>query len=316
MPALHKGEAETVPEVHPWEKRQPVAVTLETTYDDWAVGQMAGELGKKDDAALLAPRAQNYRNLWNADALMFLPKDAAGNWVMIDPKLDGGKGGRNYYDENNGWTYLWQVQYDLPGLTSLMGGKDGLEKRLDTLFREPLGKDRLDFWYDFPDSSSMIGEYSMGNEPSFHIPYLYNLTGAPWKTQSRVRELLDVWFKDNIFGIPGDEDGGGMSAFVVFSSMGFYPISPGIPLYTIGSPVFTKVTLDLPNGKQFKLTAHGASPVNKFIQSATLNGRPLDAPWFTHRQLLDGADLVLEMGPKPNRAWGQGPVPDWKSAGN
>ena len=146
----------------------------------------------------------------------------------------------------------------------------------------------------------------MGNEPSFHIPYLYNFTAAPWKTQKTTRFLLDVWFKDNIFGIPGDEDGGGMTAFVVFSAMGFYPITPGLPVYTIGSPQFSKITIDLQNGKQFRLTANNCSVVNKYIQSAKMNGVVLNTPWFTHEQLMKGGHLELEMGPRPNKAWGTG----------
>ncbi len=144
----------------------------------------------------------------------------------------------------------------------------------------------------------------MGNEPSFAIPYLYNFTSSPWKTQKHVRFLLDVWFRDNIFGIPGDEDGGGMSAFVVFSSMGFYPLTPGIPTYTIGSPVFKKVTINLTNDKKFTVVAHNSSVVNKYIQRAKLDGRALNTPWFTHKQLVNGGTLELEMGPKPNKQWG------------
>jgi predicted alpha-1,2-mannosidase len=146
----------------------------------------------------------------------------------------------------------------------------------------------------------------MGNEPSFHIPYLYNYTGAPWKTQKKIRFLLDLWFKDNVFGIPGDEDGGGMTAFVVFSSMGFYPVTPGVPVYTIGSPVFSNVTIALSNGKKFTLKANNCSVVNKYIQSAKMNGLKLDTPWFTHEQLMNGVTLELEMGPLPNKQWGAG----------
>jgi predicted alpha-1,2-mannosidase len=235
---------------------------------------------------------------------MFLPRDAAGNWIQIDPKFDGGKGGRDYYDENNGWTYLWQVQEDLSGLINLLGGKKKFENKLDQLFREPLGRNKNDWWYKFPDGTGMVGQYSMGNEPSFHIPYLYNLTDSPWKTQKRIRFLLDLWFKDNLFGIPGDEDGGGMSAFVVFSSLGFYPLTPGRPLYTIGSPVFERSTIDLPNGKQFTVIADNCSVVNKYIQHATFDGKVLNTPWFTHRQLVNGGTLHLVMGPKPNKQWG------------
>ncbi|QEM09850.1 GH92 family glycosyl hydrolase [Mucilaginibacter rubeus] len=304
FPALKKGEKETVSLVHGFEKRQAVAVTLGGSYDDWAVGQLAGELKKTADEQTFAKRALNYKNLWNNDKQMFIPKDKDGNWIDIDPKFDGGLGGREFYDENNGWTYLWQVQHDIPGLANLMGGQDKFQARLDQLFRESLDRSKYQFWAKFPDATGLVGQYSMGNEPSFHIPYLYNFAGAPWKTQKRVRFLLDVWYKDNIFGIPGDEDGGGMSAFVVFSSMGFYPITPGKPVYTIGSPVFSKVTINLQNRKQFKLVANNCSVVNKYIQSAKFNGQVLNKPLFTHEQLMAGGTLELEMGPKPNKNWG------------
>ncbi|MDB4920680.1 GH92 family glycosyl hydrolase [Mucilaginibacter sp.] len=303
FPALKHGEKETVPNVHSFEKRQAVAVTLGGSYDDWAVGEMAKELGHTADAGEFNARSKNYKNLWDSNVKMFMPKDAEGNWIKIDPKFDGGLGGREYFDENNGWTYLWQVQHDVKGLITLMGGNNAFEAKLDQLFREGLGRSKYEFWNKFPDATGLVGQYSMGNEPSFHIPYLYNYT-APWKTQKRIRFLLDVWYKDNIFGIPGDEDGGGMSAFVVFSSMGFYPITPGIPVYTIGSPVFSNVTIDLPNGKQFKLVAKNCTVVNKYIQSAKLNGEILNTVWFTHQQLVDGGTLELEMGPKPNKSWG------------
>jgi len=304
FPALRKGEKETVSLVHSFEKRQAVAVTLGGSYDDWALGQLASELNKPNDQSLFAKRALNYKNLWNDQKMMFIPKDKDGNWINIDPKFDGGLGGRDFYDENNGWTYLWQVQHDIPGLINLMGGNDGFQAKLDQTFREGLDRSKYEFWAKFPDATGLVGQYSMGNEPSFHIPYLYNYAGAPWKTQKRIRFLLDVWYKDNIFGIPGDEDGGGMSAFVVFSSMGFYPVTPGKPVYTIGSPVFSKVTINLSNGKQFKVIANNCSVINKYIQGAKFNGEVLTKPWFTHEQLVSGGELELEMGPKPNKNWG------------
>lgn len=304
MPALHPGEKETMPEVHPFEKRQAVAVTLGASYDDWAAGQLASDLHKYADTALLMERSNNYKNLWNAEKQLFLPKDDKGNWIAINPKFDGGPGGRDYYDENNGWTYLWQVQYNIPALVKMMGGKDAFEKKLDQLFRERLDMARYTFWNTFPDASGLVGQYSMGNEPSFHIPYLYNFTNAPWKTQKAIRLLLKTWFRDDIFSIPGDEDGGGMSAFVVFSSMGFYPVSPGKPIYTIGSPLFEKIVIHLENGKDFTVIANHCSEVNKYIQSATMNGKVLTTPWFTHEQLVNGGILKLEMGPKPNKEWG------------
>ena len=304
FPALRVGEKERFAQVDTRERRQAVAVTLGAGYDDWAVAQMAHELGRDSDYRFFLQRSGNYRYLWNPERRMFLPRDDKGEWIPIDPKFDGGAGGRDYYDENNGWTYLWQVQEDIGGLIGLMGGRDAFEARLDQLFREGLGRSKSEFWYKFPDATGLVGQYSMGNEPSFHIPYLYDFTRSPWKTQERVRLLLDLWFRDNVFGIPGDEDGGGMSAFVVFSSMGFYPVTPGIPRYAIGSPVFKKVTIDLTNGKRFTVIAHGCSKLNKYIQRATLNGAPLDTPWFTHEQLMAGGTLEFGMGPRPNREWG------------
>ncbi|WP_319589310.1 GH92 family glycosyl hydrolase [uncultured Draconibacterium sp.] len=304
FPALNPGEKETVPEVDGFEKRQSVAVTLGHSYDDWALAEMAKELGKKDDYEIFSKHAQNYKNLYWEEKGFFMPKDKDGNWIDIDPKFDGGMGGRDYYDENNGWTYLWNVQQDILGLQELMGGKAIFEERLDQLFRESLGRSTYELNARFPDFTGIVGQYSMGNEPSFHIPYLYNLTNSPWKTQKKIRMLLNMWFKDNEFGIPGDEDGGGMSAFVVFSAMGFYPITPGIPVYTIGSPLFSKITINLPNGKQFIVSAPKCNETNKYIQSAKLNGEILNSPWFTHDQLNNGGMLELEMGAYPNKGWG------------
>ena len=295
--------------VDDFEKRQSVAVTLGNSYDDWALSQFANELGRGKETAVFAARANNYKNLYWADKGFFMPKDDQGQWIDIDPNFAGGMGGRDYYDENNGWTYLWQVQHDIPALIELMGGKDKFEKRLDQLFRQDLGRSKYEMVARFPDSTGMVGQYSMGNEPSFHIPYLYNFTDSPWKAQKKIRMLLNTWFPDSIFGIPGDEDGGGMSAFVVFSFMGFYPITPGLPIYTIGSPVFEEITIDLPNGKQFTVSAPGFSETNKYIQQAFLNDKPLNGPWFTHADLIEGGRLKLIMGQKPNRNWGANSYP-------
>jgi predicted alpha-1,2-mannosidase len=304
FPALHPGETETEPLVDSFEKRQAVAVTLAQSYDDWALAQLAKDLGKVQDYEYFSKTAKNYKNLYWKEKGFFMPKDAAGNWIDIDPKFDGGMGGRDYYDENNGWTYLWNVQQDVLGLQKLMGGRDAFETRLDQMFREDLGRSVYALNARFPDFTGIVGQFSMGNEPSFHIPYLYNLTKSPWKAQKKIRTLLNTWFKDNIFGIPGDEDGGGMSAFVVFSSMGFYPITPGIPVYTIGSPLFSKIKINLPNGKAFTINAPNCNKKNKYIQKASLNGKNLDGPWFTHDDLVNGGTLELEMGSHPNKAWG------------
>ncbi len=307
FPALKPGEPETLPEVDGFEKRQSVAVTLAHSYDDWALGQMAKELGKNEDYLFFNREAANYRNLYQAETKMMMPKDAKGNWIDIDPKFDGGPGGRDYYDENNGYTYQWNVQHDIHGLIGLMGGREEFNKTLDQLFREPLGRPRYKYWDMFPDATGMVGQFSMGNEPSFHIPYLYNFSGEPWKTQKRIRFLMDVWFKGNIFGIPGDEDGGAMSSFLVFSAMGFYPATPGIPAYTLGSPLFEEVSIKLENGETFTIKAKNCSEANKYIESARLNGNPLNRTWFTHEDLMNGATIELVMGAKPNKDWGADP---------
>jgi predicted alpha-1,2-mannosidase len=139
----------------------------------------------------------------------------------------------------------------------------------------------------------------MANEPSLHIPYLYNYAGAPWKTQKRIRQMLDTWFRGDLMGIPGDEDGGGLSSFVVFSSLGFYPVTPGSDKYALGSPVFEEASIALPGGKTFRIIAEGCSNTNKYIVSATLNGTALDGPFITHGDILSGGTLRLVMSDKP-----------------
>jgi predicted alpha-1,2-mannosidase len=308
MPALRPGEKETVPGVHPFEKRQPVPVTLENSFDDWNIAQLARVLHKPEDEKLFLQRAANYRNLFRADKGLMWPKDSDGHWIEpLDPKFDGGMGARDYYDENNGYTYTWDVAHDFNGLVAMMGGTAKAEANLDQLFREPLGRSKYEFQAKLPDSTSMVGQFSMGNEPSLAIPYIYDRLGAPWKTQKRVRMLLESFFTDELQGIPGDEDGGGMSAFVVFSMMGFYPVTPGVPTYDVGSPVFDKVTIHLKNGKTVSIIAHNNSRDNKYVQSIRVNGQIIDRVWFRHADIVNGGTLELTMGDTPNTLLGSAP---------
>jgi predicted alpha-1,2-mannosidase len=307
FPALAFGQKETESYVTP-ERRQSVSVTLENTYDDWCVAQMAKALGKIEDAKYFTKMAGNYRNMYDPSIGFMAPKSADGNWVNhFDPKLGGGNGGRDYFTEMNAWLYTFHVQHDVAGLIHLMGGRDAFNAKLDRLFVEQYGESKFEFLGQFPDATGLVGQYAQGNEPSFHVPYLYDFSGQPWKTQQRVRQLMDVWYGDGPLGIPGDDDGGATSSWYVLSAIGFYPVCPGSPEYEIGSPIFERTTIRLGNGKLFKIEAHHVSAQNKYIQSAQLNGKPLDRAWFRHADIADGGTLVLEMGPRPNVAWGSAP---------
>lgn len=305
IPALRPGDKETVANVSIWEKRQPVAVTLGTAYDQWCLSQIAAELGKEDEAKHYLRESYNYRNLFNPETRFFHPKDKDGKFIEpLDYRYDGGLGARDYYDENNAYVYRWDVQHNIGDLISMIGGNKAFISDLDSMFNEPLGMSKWSFYSFLPDHTGNVGMFSMANEPSLHIPYLYNYAGQPWKTQKRIRTLLNQWFRNDLMGVPGDEDGGGMSAFVVFSQMGFYPVTPGSPTYNIGSPVFTDVKVDLGNGNTFEVKANNASEENKYVQSAKLNGKVLNQPWFQHSDIAQGGLLELEMGPKANKEWG------------
>lgn len=301
IPALREGEKETIPEVHSFEKRQPVAVTLGTAYDEWCLAQLAHELGHTADYENFMKRSLNYRNLFNPETKFFHPKDKEGNFIQpFDYKFSGGQGARDYYGENNAWVYRWDVPHSIPDLIRLMGGDEAFVNELDAMFTEPLGRSKYEFYARLPDHTGNVGQFSMANEPSLHIPYLYNFAGQPWKTQKHIRKLLDEWFRNDLMGVPGDEDGGGMSSFVVFSQMGFYPVTPGKPVYTIGSPVFRNVEIKVAQtGNTFTVQAVNYSPENKYVQEVKLNGKVLDDLSVSHDQILAGGTLELEMGPYP-----------------
>lgn len=305
IPALRNGEKETIPEVHSFEKRQPVAVTLGTAYDQWCLSEIARILGKKEEADYYRNCSFNYRNLFNPQTKFFHPKDENGNFIEpFDYRFSGGMGAREYYGENNGWVYRWDVPHNIPDLIQLMGGNESFNANIETMYREGLGKSKFDFYSSLPDHTGNVGQFSMANEPSLHIPYLYNYSNAPWKTQKRIRSLIGQWFRNDLMGVPGDEDGGGMSAFVVFSMMGFYPFTPGLPVYSIGSPFFPSVKVKLGNGATLEIIAKNCSTDNKYIQSAKLNGKPVNIPWLEHAGIEKGGKLELVMGNVPNKEWG------------
>lgn len=306
FPALQKGEEETCPAAHPFERRQSIAVTLEHAYDDWCAAQLARSLGKEEDAALFEQRGQNYKTLYHPELGFMAPRSADGSWVEeFNPKWSGGMGGREYATENNTWTYTWSVFHDPEGLAELMGGPEAAVERLDQLFREGFRWPESKYVYlgQFPDATGLMGQFAMGNEPSFHIPYLYDYFGAPWKAQKKLRDLMDIWFTNSPTGICGDEDGGAMSSWLVFSALGFYPVCPGKPEYAIGTPLFDRASLQLDNGKVFTVISAGAGKGLRYIQSAVLNGKKLERPFLTHQQILEGGELCLTMDSRPSREW-------------
>ena len=306
IPALKEGEKENDRNVHDFEKRQPVAVTLGTSYDCWCLSTIAEAAGQTEDAGYFLEKSFNYRNLFNDKTLFFHPKDKNGRFIKdLDYSFCGGMGAREYYGENNAWVYRWDVQHNIPDLIKLMGGPERFCAELDGMFAEELGRSKFEFYAMLPDHTGNVGQFSMANEPSLHIPYLYNYAGAPWKTQKRIRQMLETWFRNDLMGVPGDEDGGGMTSFVVFSSIGFYPVTPGSDVYTIGSPLFEKTVMRLTNGNVFEIIADNVSKDNKYIKSAKLNGKALNSPFISHSDLMNGGTLVLEMSDRPAKEWGR-----------
>ncbi len=321
FPALPLGKKEWVPEVHDFEKRQSVTVTLQAAYESWCIAQIAKDLGKDSDYDFFIKHAHDYQNTFNAMTGFMAPKSADGKWVEpFNPKLSGGQGGRDYFAEMNSWIYTWYVSHDFQGLINLMGGRTRFNSKLDSLFSEQYQVPKFHFLSQFPDQTGLIGNYAHGNEFSRQIPYLYNYSGEPWKTQKRVRDIMEIWYGTGPLGICGDEDSGLMSHWYICSAMGIYsdPMIPNYPIWLIGSPIFKKSTIKLGNKKSFVIEAKNVSSQNKYVQSATLNGKPLNRPWFEHSTLLKGGTLILNMGPRPNKKWGSEPeiVPPSMSKAN
>lgn len=308
FPALRPGERETCPAVDAFEKRQPVAVTLGTAYDWWCMAGIAEALGKSEDADFFRAGSYNYRHLFNAETRFFHPRDSRGRFIEpFDYTWYGGYGFREAYDENNGWIYRWQVPHNIADLVSLYGGNEQFCEDLLLTFSKEFKVSKNNFYGPNPDHSALVGQFSMGNEPCTPVPYLFCYAGKPWLTQKYTRTLLDMWFRNDLLGEPGDEDGGGMSAFVVFSMMGFYPVTPGLPMYVLTSPVFRETSVHTGSGKTFRVVCDNYAPDNKYIQSAELNGRPLDRCWISHGEVMDGGLLRLTMGPRPCRTWASAP---------
>ncbi len=272
-----------------------VSEVMEYAYNDWCIAEMAKHLGKEKDYLLYQKRAQFYKNLFDKSTGFMRPRNEDGSWLTpFDPTE-----GTHHFTEGNSYQYSLFAPHDINGLIDSIGGDEKFDKWLDNLFTVKSKHDNV-----IVDASGLIGQYAHGNEPSHHMAYLYNYIGKPWKTQNLIRQILETLYDDKPDGISGNEDCGQMSAWYIMSAMGFYPVCPGDPTYVIGTPIFDKVVINLENGKKFTIKAENVSLQNRYIQSATLNGKEYDKSWFSHSVITDGGTFVFRMGDKPNKEWG------------
>lgn len=300
---------------------ESVPNTLELAYDDWCIAELAKALGKEDDAAMFYQRAHNYKNLYDAETRFMRPRKLNGEWLealvdkeqeivkagdhqyyrYFDPLLVGRRPNR-HYTESNAWQYLWSVQHDPAGLINLLGGDDAFSARLDAFFTMSPGISPP----KYVGVVGNIGQYVHGNQPSHHVAYLYNYARKPYKTQEKVREVMERFYRSGPGGLCGNEDMGSLSSWFILSSMGIYPVTPGMPVYAIGSPLFGSAELVVADGKTFRFVAENNSSENKYIQSATLNGEVFDRSWIHHNEIWKGGELTFVMGPEPNVNWATG----------
>jgi predicted alpha-1,2-mannosidase len=276
------------------EESESVSKTLEYAYDDWTIAQMAKAMGKEADYKLYSERAQYYKNIYDPNS-KFMRGRFRNTWFApFDPYEVNFN-----YTEANSWQYSFYVPQDISGFINILGGKDKLEAQLDKLFvaeTKTSGRNQADI-------TGLIGQYAHGNEPSHHIAYLYNFVNTPHKTQENVSQILTSLYHNAPDGVSGNEDCGQMSAWYVFSAMGFYPVTPGSNQYIIGTPLFDKVTINLESGKQFTITANNLSDTNIYIESASLNGKALHQTAIAHKDIMAGGLLEFNMSSKP-AVWG------------
>lgn len=278
---------------------QSVSVTLETSYDDWCVAQLAKKLGKTEDYSRFIKRAMFYKNVYDRQTGFFRGKDDKGNWLTPFDPLTYGANGNSPYTEGNAWQYLWYVPQDVGGLISMMGGDLKFADKLDKFFTLKNSSGSIN-----ENASGLIGQYAHGNEPSHHAAYLYDYAGQPWKTQFYVSKILNELYNNSVSGYSGNDDCGQMSAWYIFSAMGFYPVNPAGGVYAFGSPALSKAIIHLGKKKTFTMIAKNAGKGNIYIQSVKLNGKSYDSTYITHNEILDGGELEFTMGNRPNKKFG------------
>lgn len=280
---------------------QSVSITLEFAFDDWCVAQLAKHLGKTDDYERFMKRSAFYRNLHDGNTGFFRAKDDKGEWIEpFDPYGYGANGGHPF-TEGNAWQYYWYVPHNVPDLIELTGGRKAFVNKLDEFFTSTRRSGELN-----DNASGFVGQYAHGNEPSHHVAYLYNYAGEPWKTQKYVAHILQTLYNNTSSGYAGNDDCGEMSAWYVFSAMGFYPVNPAGGEYAIGTPLLEKAVIRLLNNKTFTIEAPKRdADKDIYIQSATLNGKPYTKNYITHSDIVAGGTLRFKMGSKPSK-WGKG----------
>ncbi|HEU4635491.1 MAG TPA: GH92 family glycosyl hydrolase, partial [Edaphobacter sp.] len=284
VPIDHDGEA--------------ASKTMEYAFDDWTISRMAAAIGHKDIAETFRKRADNWKNVFNPQSGFVQPRYADGRWrEPFDPARAGAESG---FTEGNAWQYSWYQPQDEAGLIKLLGGDQQLVAKLDAMFDAKVDPKR---YADVEDIAGMIGQYIHGNEPSHHLAYLYNYAGQPWRTQERLQQIVESQYKPSVDGLVGNDDLGQMSAWLLFTSMGFYPVAPASNEYVIGRPFVNRATIALPNGKTFRVLADKMSPENRYVESVTLNGAKLDRSYLLQNEIMKGGELRFVMGPKPNRTW-------------
>ena len=278
-------------------ENQAVSKTLEYAYDDWCIASVANKLEKNDDFVTYHKRSLSYKNVFEPVTKFMRGKDKDGVWREDFDPLHSDHFNADF-TEGNAWQFLWFAPHDVHGLIDLVGGNEAFANKLDSLFtieEDVQGENKS------PDISGLIGQYAHGNEPSHHVAYLYNYAGKPWKTQEITQKIMRTMYTSKSDGLCGNEDCGQMSAWYVFSAMGFYPVNPAEGVYVIGSPMVKKAELKVGQELTFTMEANSLSGNNIYIQSATLNGLPLERSYITHEELLAGGKLVFEMGPQPNK---------------
>jgi len=273
--------------------------TLEYAYDDWTIYKFAEQIGNKEVSEEFRKRAGSYRNIFDKETKFIRAKKSDGTWkIPFDPMSTAGQG----YIEGNAWNYSLYVPHDIKGFIQLVGGEDKLITWLDSLFTMEVPEKYLGESEDIT-RAGMIGNYVHGNEPSHHVAYMYCYAGQPWKTQERIHQIVNTMYKPHPDGLCGNDDCGQMSAWYIFSCLGFYPVCPGSNEYVIGSPCLREAVIHLENGKLFAIKAKNLDEKNIYIQSVLLNGKPHNRSYITHGDIVSGGKLIFEMSNQPNKRW-------------